>query len=90
MIKAVKIVWQDAESHSDWTHIDDLEDSLKLALVHTLGYKVKETEDTLYVSASIYPDNEGKLVVGDTIAIPKAWIKSIYEIKEPQTKKQKN
>ena len=83
LMKAVKISWQDAESTSEWTHVDDLKEP---GLTHTLGYLVKETETMYFVASSVAMHGEA-LHVGDTIAIPKAWITEVLEITDGPKKK---
>ena len=83
-MKAVKVTWIDAESTTEWTLVDDLKEP---QVVHTLGYLVKESDKTYYISASAYRDEKDKLTVGDTIAIPKAWVQEIFEIKDALKKK---
>lgn len=83
-MQAVKVTWVDAESTTEWISVDDLKDP---TIVHTLGYLTKETTDTYFISASVYGDEKGKLTVGDTIAIPKAWVKEIFEIKDAPKRK---
>lgn len=86
-IKAVKVVWLDAESSYSWTDITKIKDPGEC---HTLGYLVKETDDFLHVSATIaevLDEGDKEIHVNNTIAIPKAWIKEIYEIKTPKAKK---
>ena len=84
MTRVVKIVWIDAESTTEWTPVDELNEP---QVVHTLGFLVKESDTTYFISNSIYHDDKAKLHVGDTIAIPKAWVQEIFEIKDAPKKR---
>lgn len=84
-MKIVRIRWTDAESTGKWTHVDALDDPLP---TETVGFLVKETAKTYFVANSINSADEA----GDTIAVPKAWVEHIYEIKDrkPTKKKEQN
>lgn len=75
-MKIIRVKWIDAESTGKWTHVDELEDP---TVTDTVGYLVKETENTIFVANSYQSETSH---AGDTIAIPKAWIKEQYEIKD--------
>ena len=86
-IKAVKIVWRDAEADNSWTNIQDLKDP---GDCHTLGYLVRESETFYHISSTITEiEDAGKKSthVTSTIAIPKAWVISMFEVKNPKSKK---
>lgn len=83
-MKAVKVTWVDAESTTEWTNVEKLKEP---GVVHTLGYLVKESDTTYFVAASAYQNEDGGITAGDTIAIPKAWVKELFELKDQVVKK---
>ncbi len=80
-MKIYKVTWVDAHSITEWTSIEDLEEP---KFVQTVGFLVKETERSYYIAGSFAGETEE---VGDTIVIPKTWIKEMYELKDAPKKK---
>jgi len=85
------VTWSDATASSSWIEVGEEEqnDEHNTAIIHTMGFIVRETEDLLAVAAAVSEDNMANAV----ITIPKVWINSIKRTKlyidKPTEKKTK-
>lgn len=67
----VMVRWYDAETASEWGHIE--RDDWKLPAITTVGHLIKEGDDYIVIALSIDLDNE---MCSDAITIPSGWIES--------------
>lgn len=90
-LTSVYVTWSDATASSSWIEVgqEEQDDEHNTALIHTMGFVVKETDDLLAVAAAVSEDNMANAV----ITIPKVWINSIKKTKlyidKPTEKKTK-
>ena len=78
-VMSAYITWNDATASSSWIEVGKEEQDAEhnTALIHTMGFIVKETEQLVSVAAAISEDNMANAV----ITIPKVWISSIKRSK---------
>jgi len=67
----VDILWDDADATNEWENEVNEEE----ALVHTVGFLVKENKASYYISHTCYTDDEGTLHWNSKIRIPKGMVK---------------
>jgi hypothetical protein len=72
----VELIWDDAEADNEWKYETDEEEDELSALVHTVGFLVKETKTAYYISHTVSTDGEGTLHWNSRIRIPKGMIRS--------------
>ena len=53
IMKVVHVAWLDSMSNCEWSYIDEIEDTLKLT--HSVGFLVKETDNSLVLALSLDP-----------------------------------
>ena len=82
-MKAVFVEWMDAESIDAWTSLSEVDHTL--AAVHTIGYLIAETEDSITVASNLDTKNESASCI---MKIPMGMIIDIRELQVP-TKPQK-
>lgn len=71
----VLVVWHDAVSSDEWTDIAELEE--KCAVIHSIGYLLKETEGEITLAQNLDLSNDSCSM---TITIPIMWIEELKEI----------
>ena len=80
-LPVVVVVWEDACSLHGWHGSAELQEfysQCPLACM-TSGFLVSDTEDSLFVTQSISRGDESDInTVGDTICIPKTYIKTAH------------
>jgi hypothetical protein len=72
----VLVTWRDAESKDDWSEVDSHTGTLPE--IHTLGYVIKYSKESIVVAASRDTVNG---MVSMVITIPKAWCLKIRKLK---------
>jgi hypothetical protein len=72
--EAVLIEWDDAEVSADWEEIPR-EEELEEAIVHTLGFLVKETPRYYWIASTLSPPHTNART-----KVPKGMVKSIKKI----------
>ena len=55
-VKVVHVSWLDSMSNCEWTYADEIEDALKVT--HSVGFLVKETENSLVIALSLDPQTD--------------------------------
>ena len=78
-LTSVYITWSDATASSSWIEVgkEEQDDEHSTALIHTMGFLVRETDELLSVAAAVSEDNMANAV----ITIPKVWVTSIKKTK---------
>lgn len=75
------VAWVDAAATmAAWTSPEDLP---KPALVHSVGWMVKDNSDYITLTLSIPHDHEGNPEYGPALTIPRGMIKNIIPLSTP-------
>ena len=69
-LKPVLIRWTDSEASAGWKRIDDIPDDIKASEIDSIGYLIKENNESIVISTSV-SDNGS---VMDPLTIPKCAI----------------
>jgi hypothetical protein len=79
-VPLVEILWDDADATNEWeAEIDDVEE-----LVHTVGFLVKESKTSYYISHSVFLADDGTLNWNSKIRIPKGMARSYKILKQAE------
>jgi hypothetical protein len=71
VMEIVRVDWHDARSVDGWCTFGEFNE--ELTLIHTVGYLIKENEESVYISACVSLSNSGDQYCC-TIVIPKRMI----------------
>jgi hypothetical protein len=71
----VLVVWHDAVSYDEWIEIEEFEG--ECALIHSVGYMIREGESEITIAQNLDLSNKACSM---TMTIPMMWIEDIREI----------
>ena len=72
-VQVVEITWIDSASRHGWTDRNDVDD---IALIHSVGFLVRETKDVIVISTSFHEED-----FADPLSVPKVAIRSRRNLK---------
>lgn len=71
----VLVIWHDAVSSDEWTDIGELD--YECAMIHSVGYLIKENESEITIAQNLDLSNKACSM---TMTIPMMWIEDVREI----------
>ena len=76
--KVVKVAWRDPEIVGSWHTQEEIDAPMEL--IYSIGYHIKETEDTLVLAGTMAPNWDGETKYGDVMKFPIGCVVEITEI----------
>jgi len=78
VVKLVMVKWRDPEIVGSWHTKKEINKPMEL--IYSIGYYVKERDDTLILAGTIAPNWDGKTKYGDVMKFPMGCVSEIIEI----------